>query len=86
LPFFAVRNPPKTADSDQNGCIESYNELAQEFNKQLKDKVFQLRTQLHYAVLIYVDIYTAKYTLISEAEKQGNHSFYEEESTTQRLL
>ncbi|GMY26334.1 GDSL esterase/lipase At3g27950-like isoform X1 [Fagus crenata] len=71
LPFFAVRNPPKTANSDQNGCIKSYNELAQEFNKQLKDKVFQLRTQLHYAVLIYVDIYTAKYTLISEAEKQG---------------
>ncbi|KAK7839535.1 gdsl esterase/lipase [Quercus suber] len=45
-------------------------DLAQEFNKQLKDKVFQLRTQLHHAVLIYVDIYTAKYTLISEAEKQ----------------
>ncbi|KAK7838646.1 gdsl esterase/lipase [Quercus suber] len=57
--------------SDQNGCIKSYNQLAQEFNKQLKDKVFQLRTQLHHAVLIYVDIYTAKYTLISEAEKQG---------------
>ncbi|XP_050276480.1 GDSL esterase/lipase At3g27950-like isoform X2 [Quercus robur] len=71
LPFFAVWNPPKHFKSDKNGCIKSYNQLAQEFNKQLKDKVFQLRTQLHHAVLIYVDIYTAKYTLISEAEKQG---------------
>ncbi|XP_075657050.1 GDSL esterase/lipase At3g27950-like [Castanea sativa] len=71
LPFFAVWNRPKHFKADQNGCIKSYNQLAQEFNKQLKDKVFQLRTQLHHAVLIYVDIYTAKYTLISEAEKQG---------------
>nr|POE71147.1 gdsl esterase/lipase [Quercus suber] len=71
LPFFAVWNRPNHFESDQNGCIKSYNQLAQEFNKQLKDKVFQLRIQLHHAVLIYVDIYTAKYTLISEAEKQG---------------
>ncbi|KAB1213141.1 hypothetical protein CJ030_MR5G015863 [Morella rubra] len=71
LPTFAVRNPPTPANSDQNGCIKSYNELAREFNKQIKDKVFQLRIQLHHALLIYVDIYTAKYTLISEAKKQG---------------
>lgn len=71
LPLFAVKNPPKPDNSDQNGCLKSYNEVAREFNKQLKDKLSQLRTQLHHAVLIYVDIYTAKYTLISEAKKQG---------------
>ncbi|KAG7980029.1 hypothetical protein I3843_05G160200 [Carya illinoinensis] len=71
LPGFAVKNPPKPVNADQNGCIKSYNLLAQEFNKQLKDRVFQLRTQLQHSLLIYVDIYTAKYTLISEAKKQG---------------
>lgn len=72
LPAFSVKDPPKPANADQNGCIKSYNLLAQEFNKQLKDKVFHLRTQLQHSLLIYLDIYTAKYSLISEAKKQGN--------------
>ncbi|KAH7570373.1 hypothetical protein JRO89_XS05G0094400 [Xanthoceras sorbifolium] len=71
LPFFSVEYPPQAGNADQNGCIKSYNEVAQEFNKQLKDTVSLLRTQFDDAVLIYVDIYSAKYTLISEAKKLG---------------
>ena len=71
LPFFVINYPPQPGNADQTGCIKSHNEVAQEFNKQLKDRVSQLRTQFHEAVLIYVDIYSAKYTLISEANKHG---------------
>ncbi|GMP57838.1 hypothetical protein CsSME_00021746 [Camellia sinensis var. sinensis] len=51
--------------------MESHNEVAQEFNKQLKDKVSQLRTKFEDALLVYVDIYSAKYSLISEAKDYG---------------
>ncbi|KAM7484170.1 hypothetical protein LguiA_000179 [Lonicera macranthoides] len=71
LPYFVINYPPKPGNADQNGCVESYNDLAQEFNKQLKDKVSQLRTQLHDAFISYVDVYSAKYDLISEAKKHG---------------
>ncbi|KAK3223470.1 hypothetical protein Dsin_010495 [Dipteronia sinensis] len=57
LPFFVDEYPPQPENADQNGCIKSYNEVAQEFNKQLTDRVSQLRTQLDDARLIYVDIY-----------------------------
>ncbi|KAK3012812.1 hypothetical protein RJ639_010404, partial [Escallonia herrerae] len=56
---------------DEHGCIKYQNELAIEFNKQLKDKVIQLRTELSQAALIYVDMYSAKYELISNAKNQG---------------
>ncbi|CAL5328433.1 unnamed protein product [Camellia sinensis] len=56
---------------DQNGCIKSQNDIAMELNKQIKDKVIKLRTQLADAVLTYVDVYTAEYDLISNAKSQG---------------
>lgn len=71
MPFFVVNYPPKAGNSDQNGCVKSYNDLAQEFNKQLKDKIIQLRTQLDNVFITYVDIYSVKYGLISEAKKHG---------------
>ncbi|KAE8665017.1 GDSL esterase/lipase [Hibiscus syriacus] len=71
LPVFVINSPPKPENADQTGCIKSYNELAQEFNKQLKDMISRLRTKLHGARLTYVDIYSAKYSLISEAHKYG---------------
>ena len=48
------------------------NEVAQEFNRQLKDMVFQLRAQLPNAAFTYVDVYSAKYALISNAKNEGN--------------
>uniref|UniRef100_A0A5B6ZC48 GDSL esterase/lipase n=1 Tax=Davidia involucrata TaxID=16924 RepID=A0A5B6ZC48_DAVIN len=71
LPYFLINFPPKPSGADQNGCVKSFNEVAQEFNKQLKDRVSKLRTLLQDALLIYVDIYSAKYSLISEAKKHG---------------
>ncbi|PON64266.1 Lipase [Parasponia andersonii] len=71
LPFFVITTPPKREDTDQSGCINSYNEVAQEFNKQLKEQVSKLRTQLSGVALYYVDIYTVKYSLIREANKYG---------------
>ncbi|XP_022776179.1 GDSL esterase/lipase At5g14450-like [Durio zibethinus] len=71
LPVFVLSAPPKPGNADQTGCIKSYNEVAQEFNKQLRDRISQLRSQLLGARLVYVDIYSAKYSLISDAKKYG---------------
>ncbi|XWS63739.1 hypothetical protein CRYUN_Cryun06bG0127500 [Craigia yunnanensis] len=71
LPVFVINSPPKPENADPTGCIKSYNEVAQEFNKQLKDRISQLRAELLGAKLIYVDIYSAKYSLISEANQYG---------------
>lgn len=46
--------------------------MAIEFNKQLKVAVIQLRTKLPEAALTYVDLYSAKYGLISKTKSQGN--------------
>ncbi|KAK8529366.1 hypothetical protein V6N13_102289 [Hibiscus sabdariffa] len=71
MPVSVLNVRPKPGNADQAGCVKSYNELSQEFNRQLKDRVSQLRAKLHGAKLIYVDIYSAKYFLISEAHKYG---------------
>lgn len=71
LPVLVINNPPKPDNVDSVGCVKSYNEIAQEFNKQLKDKVSELRTQFHDALLILVDVFSVKCTLIGEAEKHG---------------
>lgn len=57
---------------DANGCVISQNGIAQEFNLQLKDQVLQLRKKLPLAKLIYVDVYKAKYELVSNARKLGD--------------
>ncbi|KAH7515713.1 hypothetical protein FEM48_Zijuj10G0055600 [Ziziphus jujuba var. spinosa] len=71
LPYSLIKYPPKPGNMDQNGCIKSHNEIAKEFNRQLKETVSQLRVQLSDAVLTYVDVFSAKYSLISEAQKHG---------------
>lgn len=71
MPYSVIHYPPKPGNMDQNGCVKSHNEVAEEFNRQLKQRVAQLRVQLPDAVLTYVDIYSAKYSLISEAKKHG---------------
>ncbi|KAI3907685.1 hypothetical protein MKW98_016329 [Papaver atlanticum] len=56
---------------DKNGCVISLNEIAQEFNRQLKSKLAQLKANLTGAAFTYVDAYTAKYNLINYAKDQG---------------
>ncbi|KAK1359456.1 putative alpha-L-fucosidase [Heracleum sosnowskyi] len=67
---FYIRNP-KPGFLDQFGCIRGHNDMAIEFNRQLKDRVTTLRAELPLAAITYVDIYTAKYNLISSTKVQG---------------
>ncbi|KAL4586977.1 hypothetical protein LXL04_011625 [Taraxacum kok-saghyz] len=62
---------PYVINPDKIGCTNPFNELAQFYNQKLKDLVDQLREELHGAVITYVDIYKARYTLISQASKYG---------------
>ncbi|XP_058093747.1 GDSL esterase/lipase At5g14450 [Magnolia sinica] len=71
LPYSVIYYPLKPRNLDQNGCVKPQNEVAQEFNRQLKDRVSQLRGILPQAALTYVDVYSAKYGLITNAKKQG---------------
>jgi len=57
---------------DQNGCINYQNDMAREFNKKLKNFVLKLRAKFLDASFIYVDMFSAKYELISNANKEGN--------------
>lgn len=57
---------------DEYGCVIAQNDMAKEFNGQLKSSVTKLRTQLSDAALTYVDVFAAKYELISNAKKEGN--------------
>ena len=58
---------------DQCGCLKARNDIAVEFNKQLKQAVMELRTQLPQAALTYVDLYGARYGLISHDKEQSDH-------------
>ncbi|KAM7509919.1 hypothetical protein LguiB_008794 [Lonicera macranthoides] len=71
LPYSVIYDRSKPGNLDQNGCVEPQNEVAQEFNRQLRYKVSRLRVQLPQAAFTYVDVYSAKYTLISHAKNQG---------------
>ncbi|KAK9272673.1 hypothetical protein L1049_003050 [Liquidambar formosana] len=71
LPYNVIYYPSKSGNLDRNGCVEPQNKVAQEFNRQLKDMVTQLRAKLQHATFTYVDVYSAKYALISNAKNQG---------------
>ncbi|KAK7293333.1 hypothetical protein RJT34_16196 [Clitoria ternatea] len=71
LPFNFLSYKSKQGNLDANGCVKPQNEIAQEFNRQLKDHVFQLRRKLTLAKFTYVDVYKAKYQLVSNAKKLG---------------
>ena len=73
LPYHAKTYPKNNPGSavDQNGCSKDQNDLIQEFNKQLKARIQKLRGLNPNAALTYVDVYSAKYNLISNARKLG---------------
>lgn len=72
LPYMVMYHS-KANEVDEIGCIKSYNEVAQEFNKQLKYRTDQLSCDLQGVEVTYVDIYSAKYTLIKEATNHGTY-------------
>ncbi|KAL6978248.1 hypothetical protein U1Q18_041040 [Sarracenia purpurea var. burkii] len=62
----------RTMDSfDKIGCNNRWNEAVSAFNAQLKERLTKLRADLPQAAITYVDIYAAKYKLISNANKFG---------------
>ncbi|XP_047322551.1 GDSL esterase/lipase At3g27950-like [Impatiens glandulifera] len=71
LPIMVKNNPPRHRNADKNGCIVSYNKVAKDFNIQLHDKISRLRTQMQDALIVYVDMYSAKYSIIDQAKKLG---------------
>ncbi|XVF43892.1 hypothetical protein PTKIN_Ptkin02bG0077400 [Pterospermum kingtungense] len=71
LPYVLDRFLITAAQVDKYGCGSPFNEVAQYFNKRLKDVVILLRKQLPLAAITYVDVYSVKYTLITQAKKLG---------------
>ncbi|MCH84031.1 GDSL esterase/lipase [Trifolium medium] len=63
LPYDYIYYQHKEGNLGANGCVKPHNEIAQEFNRQLKDQVFQPRRKPPLAKFTYVDVYTAKYKL-----------------------
>lgn len=78
MPLSVLSNPnPSPENIDEHGCVKDQNDICIEFNRQLKERVIQLRAELPEAAITYVDIYTAKYALTVNAKNLGNwfHSY-----------
>ncbi|XP_021292836.1 GDSL esterase/lipase At3g26430-like isoform X2 [Herrania umbratica] len=71
LPYVMERIPVLAGQIDENGCASPFNEVAQFFNLGLKKTVEQLRRDLPLAAITYVDVYSLKYSLISQGRKHG---------------
>lgn len=74
LPYVLVRFVTDPAQINKYGCADQINEVAQFFNQRLKEAVVQLKKDLPLAAITYVDVYSVKYTLITQAKKYGNAS------------
>ncbi|GLU07203.1 hypothetical protein SLE2022_241690 [Rubroshorea leprosula] len=59
------------SELDENGCIQPLNDAAKMFNVQLRALCEELRSQMKNATIVYVDIYSIKFDLISNASKYG---------------
>lgn len=73
LPYTVISNQSNPGNLDQNGCVKPFNEVAMEFNRQLKYVVSKLKAQLVHSTFTYVDVYSAKYSLISNAKNLGTY-------------
>ncbi|KAL7094888.1 hypothetical protein ACP275_11G133100 [Erythranthe tilingii] len=62
---------------DEIGCVKDQNDVALLFNQELKEEIVKLRAELTNAILVYVDMYAAKYELISQAKNQGFEDRFE---------
>ncbi|XP_049931756.1 uncharacterized protein LOC116247402 [Nymphaea colorata] len=71
LPLYVIYGPFTNVAKDKHGCAVDPNKVAMEFNRQLKELVMELRTKLPLAALTYVDVYSAKYRLVTRATKLG---------------
>ncbi|XP_043723359.1 GDSL esterase/lipase At1g09390-like [Telopea speciosissima] len=58
-------------DLDRYGCIRSYNDAAEEFNRGLRALCEEMRTEMLNATIVYVDMYSIKYDIIANSTKYG---------------
>ncbi|KAJ0725808.1 putative alpha-L-fucosidase [Helianthus annuus] len=71
LPYVMDRQLVTAGQVDKFGCVGPFNDLAQFFNHRLKQTVDQLREDLPKASLTYVDVYSVKHALITQATRHG---------------
>jgi hypothetical protein len=71
LPYVLDRFPVPASQIDNHGCAIPRNEIARYYNSELKRRVIELRKELSEAAFTYVDIYSIKLTLITQAKKLG---------------
>lgn len=71
LPYVLDRQLATAGQVDKHGCVGPFNDLAQFFNHRLKETVDQLREELPKAAITYVDVYSVKYALITQATRNG---------------
>ncbi|MBA0846440.1 hypothetical protein Goshw_002166, partial [Gossypium schwendimanii] len=60
-----------SAKKDSVGCAKPYNRLAQRFNAELKNALARLRIEFPLATIVYVDLYSALYSLYTHPTKNG---------------
>ncbi|KAI7727337.1 hypothetical protein M8C21_027609 [Ambrosia artemisiifolia] len=77
LPYVLDRQLVTAGQVDKYGCVGPYNELAQFFNHELKETVNQLREDLPKATIIYVDVYSVKHALITQATRYGDVFYFD---------
>ncbi|XP_052162855.1 GDSL esterase/lipase ACHE-like isoform X2 [Oryza glaberrima] len=71
LTYAVVLLPKLAAPRDDAGCSVAYNAASRFYNARLRETVDRLRAALPDAALTYVDVYSAKYRLISQAKQLG---------------
>ncbi|WJX92570.1 hypothetical protein P8452_74194 [Trifolium repens] len=70
-PGYLVELPHTTSDLDEHGCIISYNNAVDDYNKLLKETLSQTRETLSDASLIYVDTNSALLELFHHPTSYG---------------
>ncbi|XP_062110072.1 GDSL esterase/lipase At1g09390-like [Humulus lupulus] len=63
-----------TGDNDKYGCIQTLNNVAKVFNEQLYALCEQLRSEMKDATIVYVDMYSIKYGVITNPSIYGFES------------
>lgn len=71
LPYILDRLPITAGQVDSTGCVGPANDVAKYFNTKLNETVVELRKHLPLAAVTYVDVYSAKYAIITKAKKYG---------------
>ncbi|XP_021743469.1 GDSL esterase/lipase At3g26430-like [Chenopodium quinoa] len=71
LPYMLDHFLLTAAQVDEFGCASPLNEVSQYYNSQLEDIVTQLRRDLPLASITFVDIYSIKLKLITQAKRHG---------------